>query len=190
MGSEPLEEETVSFLSFSLWLRRSQESTQEVGSHGGAGNGFLPGTQLPASRTERNDGLLFKPHGIQDSVPADWDDQDANTHPRGASSRSLSAPSFLNWRRCQNCWRNNWMHFFVARTQPGKRVTRNEPSRVTHIRTMQGLLFPYRFLQNIEYTFLCCTIDVCWLSILYIVVSTYESKTLNLSLPHFPNIAT
>ena len=32
------------------------------------------------------------------------------------------------------------------------------------------ILFPFRLLQNIEYTFLCYTIGPCWLATLYIVV--------------------
>ena len=32
------------------------------------------------------------------------------------------------------------------------------------------ILFPYRLLQNIEYSSLCYTVGPCWLSILYIVV--------------------
>ena len=33
-----------------------------------------------------------------------------------------------------------------------------------------SIIFPYRLLQNIEYSSLCYTVDPCWLSILYIVV--------------------
>ena len=34
------------------------------------------------------------------------------------------------------------------------------------------ILFPYRLLQNIECSSLCCTVGASWLSILYIVVCT------------------
>ena len=30
--------------------------------------------------------------------------------------------------------------------------------------------FPYRLLQNIEYSSLCCTVYPCWLSVLYVYV--------------------
>ena len=47
--------------------------------------------------------------------------------------------------------------------------------------------FPYRSLQNIEYSSLCCTVGPCWLSILYIVVCICESQTPDLSLLPFPH---
>ena len=34
------------------------------------------------------------------------------------------------------------------------------------------ILFPYMLLQNIEYSSLCYTVGPCWLSILYLLVST------------------
>ena len=48
------------------------------------------------------------------------------------------------------------------------------------------ILFLYRLLQNIEYSFWCYTVGPCWLFILYIIVSIYSSQTPNLSLPPFP----
>ena len=33
------------------------------------------------------------------------------------------------------------------------------------------VIFPYRLLQNIEYSSLCYTVGPCWLSTLYIIVS-------------------
>ena len=36
------------------------------------------------------------------------------------------------------------------------------------------ILFPYRLLQNIEYSSLCYIVGSCWLSILYIVVCICE----------------
>ena len=41
------------------------------------------------------------------------------------------------------------------------------------------ILFPYRLLQNIEYSLLCYTVGPCWLSILYIVVCIYYSQPPN-----------
>ena len=43
------------------------------------------------------------------------------------------------------------------------------------------ILFPYRLLQNIEYSSLCYTVGPCWLSILYIVVCICSSQAPNLS---------
>ena len=45
------------------------------------------------------------------------------------------------------------------------------------------ILFHYRLLQDIEYSFLCYTVDLCWLSILYIVVYICSSQAPNLPLP-------
>ena len=39
-----------------------------------------------------------------------------------------------------------------------------------HMLCIHQLLFPYRLLQIIEYNFLCYTVGLCWLSILYILV--------------------
>ena len=39
-----------------------------------------------------------------------------------------------------------------------------------HLYILFQILFPYRLLQNIEYSSLCYTVGPCWLSILYIVV--------------------
>ena len=41
------------------------------------------------------------------------------------------------------------------------------------------ILFPYRLLQNIEYSSLCYRVVSCWLSVLYIVMCIYS--VLNLS---------
>ena len=42
-------------------------------------------------------------------------------------------------------------------------------SKVIHIEyILFKILFPYRLLQNIEYSSLCYTVDSCWLSILNI----------------------
>ena len=38
------------------------------------------------------------------------------------------------------------------------------------------ILFPYRLLKDNEYSSLCYTVDPCWLSILYIVLSIYLSQ--------------
>ena len=40
----------------------------------------------------------------------------------------------------------------------------------THTHTLYQILFPYRLLQNTEYSSLCCTVGPCWLSSLYVVV--------------------
>ena len=45
------------------------------------------------------------------------------------------------------------------------------------------ILFPYRSLQDIEYSSLCYTVGPCCLSILYIVVCICQSKTPNLYFP-------
>ena len=52
-----------------------------------------------------------------------------------------------------------------------------------HVSTVFEILFPFRLLQNIEQSSLCCTVGSCWLSILKIVVCIYLSQTHNLSLP-------
>ena len=44
----------------------------------------------------------------------------------------------------------------------------------THTYTFQTL-FPYRLLQNVEFSFLCCIVGPpCWLSILYTVVCIWR----------------
>ena len=35
----------------------------------------------------------------------------------------------------------------------------------THIFILFQILYPYKLLQNIEFSSLCCTVDPCWLSI-------------------------
>ena len=45
------------------------------------------------------------------------------------------------------------------------------------------ILFPYRLLQNVEYSSLCYTLGSYWLSILYVIVYICPSQTPNLSLP-------
>ena len=60
---------------------------------------------------------------------------------------------------------------------------------VTHIDTsiLFQILFPYELLENIEYSFLFCTVGPCWLSFLYVVGSVYWSQISNLPLSHpFP----
>ena len=54
---------------------------------------------------------------------------------------------------------------------------------VIHLSILFQILFPYRLLQNIEYSFLCHTGGPCWLSILYIVGCICEFQTPNLSSP-------
>ena len=47
--------------------------------------------------------------------------------------------------------------------------------------------FPYRLLQNIDYSSLFYTVEPCWLSFLYIVVCVYVNpKLLICPSPHFP----
>ena len=43
--------------------------------------------------------------------------------------------------------------------------------------TEQQILFPFRLLDNIEQRSLCNVVGLCWLSILNITMSTYESQT-------------
>ena len=47
------------------------------------------------------------------------------------------------------------------------------------------ILFLFRLLQNIEWSFLCYTVGPCWLSILNVAVCTCQSQTFNVFLP-FP----
>ena len=47
------------------------------------------------------------------------------------------------------------------------------------------ILFPYKLSEDIDCSSLYYMVDPCCLSILYIVVCVYESKTPNLSLPYF-----
>ena len=56
---------------------------------------------------------------------------------------------------------------------------------VLNINLLFQILFHYGLLQDIDYTSLCYIVGACCLSILYIVVCVYESKTPNLSLPYF-----
>ena len=51
-----------------------------------------------------------------------------------------------------------------------------------HVSILFQILFPFRFLQNIEQSSLCYTVGPYWLSILNIAVCTYQSQTPNLSL--------
>ena len=59
---------------------------------------------------------------------------------------------------------------------------------VTHIHTsiLFKILFPYRLLQSTEQSFLCCTVGSYSLSVLYIVVSLFQSQSPNLFLPASP----
>ena len=45
-----------------------------------------------------------------------------------------------------------------------------QSNSVIYIYIKFQILFPYRSLQNIEYSPLCSTVGPCWLSILYTVV--------------------
>ena len=58
----------------------------------------------------------------------------------------------------------------------------------THTRThiLFQIIFPYRLLQDIDYSSLCYRVDSSQLSILYIVVCMCLSPKPNLSLPPFP----
>ena len=56
---------------------------------------------------------------------------------------------------------------------------------VLNINLLFQILFHYGLLQDIDYTSLCYIVGACCLSILYIVVCVYESKTPSLSLPYF-----
>ena len=44
------------------------------------------------------------------------------------------------------------------------------------------IILPFRLLQNIEQSSLCCTVGPCWLSVLNIALCTYRSQTPILSL--------
>jgi len=44
------------------------------------------------------------------------------------------------------------------------------------------IILPFRLLQSIEQSSLCCTVGPCWLSVLNIALCTYQSQTPNLSL--------
>ena len=58
----------------------------------------------------------------------------------------------------------------------------------TYIYLLFHILFHYGLLQYIKYSSLCCIIETCCLSILYIVVRMCWSQTLNPSLPYpFPS---
>ena len=41
-----------------------------------------------------------------------------------------------------------------------------------HVSILFQILFPFRLLQNIEQSSLCCTVGPCWLSILNVAVCT------------------
>ena len=60
----------------------------------------------------------------------------------------------------------------------------------THTHILFQILFPYRLLQNIEYSSLCSTVGPCWLPILYIAVYNCLSQTSNLSLPPLSPLVT
>ena len=51
----------------------------------------------------------------------------------------------------------------------------------THISILFQVLFPYKLLQNIEYSSLYYLVGPCWLSIVYIVECVYLCQTPNLS---------
>ena len=55
--------------------------------------------------------------------------------------------------------------------------------RYTYPCILFQILFPFRLLQSIKQSSLCCTVGPCWLSILNVAVCTCWSQTPNLSLP-------
>ena len=57
-----------------------------------------------------------------------------------------------------------------------------------HISILFQIFFPFRLLQNIEQSSLCCTVGLCWLSILNIAVCTCQSRIPSLSLPTLPSL--
>ena len=67
-------------------------------------------------------------------------------------------------------------------------VQQNESVIHIHLLFLK-ILFPYRPLQSIEYSCLCCVAGSYQLSILYIVVCTCQSKSPSLSLPTYPMVA-
>ena len=56
-------------------------------------------------------------------------------------------------------------------------------SKVIQLYILFHVLFHYSLSQDIEYSFLCCLVGPCCLSILYIIVCICESQTPNPSLP-------
>ena len=53
-----------------------------------------------------------------------------------------------------------------------------------YIHILFQIVFPYSLVQNIEYIFLCCVVNPCWLSILYTVVCICLFQFPNFSFPH------
>ena len=45
-----------------------------------------------------------------------------------------------------------------------------------HVSILFQILFPFRLLHNIEQSSLCYTVDPCWLFILNMAVSTWQSR--------------
>ena len=63
------------------------------------------------------------------------------------------------------------------------RVQQSDSVIQIHVCILFQILFPFRLLQSIEQSFLCCTVGPSWLSILNIAVCTCQSQTPNLCLP-------
>ena len=53
----------------------------------------------------------------------------------------------------------------------------------THIATVFQILFPFRLLQNIEESSLCCTVSPCYLFVLYVACVFVNPKLLIYSPP-------
>ena len=56
-------------------------------------------------------------------------------------------------------------------------VQQSDSVRHIHVFILFHILFPFRWLQNIEQSSLCYTLGPCWLSILNIAVCTCQSQT-------------
>ena len=59
-----------------------------------------------------------------------------------------------------------------------------QPDSVIHVSILQ-IFFLFRFLQSSEQSFLCYTIDPCWLSILNIAVLGFEAHETWILIPFF-----
>ena len=96
----------------------------------------------------------------------------------GKCAQKLSQHVFLNLTFLLGCeWVVRYLGYFRVRAMDHLKVrTYGKRDYIIYIyiyiyiHIPFQILFPYRLLQNIEYSSLCSTVGTCWISVLYIVV--------------------